>query len=159
VPCSIGRSAWNERGPASKMTSVPDVAEFELDDFVSRIRRGKTPIKSRLLEQKAVAGLGNIYADEALFMARLHPACRVLTREAAIRLHAAIKTVLREAVERRGTTFSLHADGLMREGDYGDSLKVFRRVGQLCTACGCLVCGVRVAGRSTSFCPTCQPLN
>jgi formamidopyrimidine-DNA glycosylase len=138
------------------MGPEPLSADFTLARFVEQTSRAGAPIKSRLLGQKLVAGLGNIYADEALHRARIHPAAQKLSRTQGRQLHSAIREILAAAVERRGTTFSLYRDGLMNEGDYVQRLRVFRRTGRRCRRCPSAIARTVVGGRSTHYCPNCQ---
>lgn len=119
----------------------------------------RAPVKAALLNQALVAGLGNIYVDEALFCARIHPERQAasLTDEEAARLHACIRSVLATAVEKRGTTFSLYFDGEGQEGDMYDELQVFDRTGDPCHVCGTPIVKLAVAQRGTHVCPVCQP--
>ena len=122
--------------------------------------RRRAPIKSVLLDQRALAGLGNIYADEALFAAGLHPQrpASSLSDSEVERLHEAICRVLTVALEDRGASFSDYVDASGREGRHQFRVQVFRRTGQPCYVCGCEIARVKVAGRSSHFCPRCQPL-
>jgi formamidopyrimidine-DNA glycosylase len=122
-------------------------------------RTGK--LKAVLLDQRRVAGLGNIYVDEALFRARLHPerAAGSLATEEVRRLHRAIRAVLREGLANRGTTFSTFQDGYGASGDNQGNLRVYGRArrAEPCPRCGRPLSLAVVAGRSTHFCATCQP--
>jgi formamidopyrimidine-DNA glycosylase len=131
--------------------------EFAVEAFCRAVAGGGTPIKALLLSQKAVAGLGNIYVDEALHRAGIHPAARGVDRKLAIKLHQAIRDVLEEAIANRGTTFSLYRDGYMREGNHYAELRVYDRAGKPCPACRTPIEKTRVAQRGTYFCPRCQP--
>ncbi|MCG0239875.1 MAG: bifunctional DNA-formamidopyrimidine glycosylase/DNA-(apurinic or apyrimidinic site) lyase [Firmicutes bacterium] len=124
----------------------------------SRLAGRRAPVKAVLLDQSAVAGLGNIYADESLFRAGIRPdrPAGEVTPEEAEALWAAIRAVLAEAIAHRGTTFSLYLDGEGRAGDYYRLLRVFGRQGQPCPRCGAAVVKSRVAGRGTHWCPQCQ---
>ncbi|HEU0115258.1 MAG TPA: DNA-formamidopyrimidine glycosylase, partial [Thermomicrobiales bacterium] len=119
-------------------------------------RTGK--IKSVLLDQRLVAGLGNIYVDEALFRARIHPerAAKSLSDEEIRRLHRAIRAVLRDAIDRRGTSFSSYRDARGASGDNQRFLDVYGRAGDRCPRCGGEIARIVVGGRGTHFCPTCQ---
>jgi formamidopyrimidine-DNA glycosylase len=119
----------------------------------------KAPVKAVLLDQRAVAGIGNIYADEALFAARIHPArvARTLAEAEAKRLHRAIRRVLNDALANRGSSFRDYVDAAGREGTHQLRVKVFRRTGQPCYVCGAEIARIKVGGRSTHFCPHCQP--
>ncbi|HEV2527943.1 MAG TPA: bifunctional DNA-formamidopyrimidine glycosylase/DNA-(apurinic or apyrimidinic site) lyase [Thermomicrobiales bacterium] len=123
----------------------------------------KAPIKNILLDQRRVAGLGNIYVDEALFRAGVHPlrAGDSLTEPELVELHAAIVTVLEESLARRGTTFSSFLDGYGDPGENGMNLRVYgrARTGEHCVVCGTTLNLIRLGGRSTSFCPRCQRLD
>jgi formamidopyrimidine-DNA glycosylase len=119
-------------------------------------------LKALLMDQRFVAGVGNIYADEALHRAHLHPLRRVgtLSDTEAIRLGEALGAVLREAIAAEGTTLE---DGAYRFGDgqsgrFALRLRVYRRAGKLCTACGTPIARILVSARSSYFCPKCQPL-
>ncbi len=121
-------------------------------------RPGK--LKSVLLDQELLAGLGNIYVDEAMFLARLHPERpgNGLTLAETRRLHRAIRSVLKGGVERRGTTFSSFRDGGGREGENQHHLRVYGRQGLPCLRCAYPLAKLTVGGRTTSYCPRCQKL-
>ncbi|HZU11731.1 MAG TPA: bifunctional DNA-formamidopyrimidine glycosylase/DNA-(apurinic or apyrimidinic site) lyase [Chloroflexota bacterium] len=144
---------WNRMGPE------PLDSDFSEDALQRRLEGRTALIKPLLLNQEIVAGLGNIYADEALFLAAIHPERRAntLTAEEMTRLYRAIRTVLRNAVEGRGTTFSAYKDIEGRAGSYQGSLQVFHRTGEPCPRCGTAIMRTVVGGRGTHFCPTCQP--
>jgi formamidopyrimidine-DNA glycosylase len=133
---------------------------FGLDAAYWRARLAKTArsLKAVLLDQRVVAGVGNIYADETLFHARLHPKilARDLAAAAADRLRRAIATVLRRAIERRGSTIRNYVGGEGLEGNYQHEFRVYGRTGEPCPRCGTPVASLRVAGRATHFCPQCQ---
>lgn len=122
----------------------------------------RAPIKSVLLDQRGIAGLGNIYVDEALFRAGIHPlrpAGSVPIDQVAV-LHAAIVDVLERSLAHRGTTFNSFVDSYGMRGDNAAELNVYGRgrAGLPCRVCGTALQTVRVAGRTSSFCPQCQPL-
>ena len=121
-------------------------------------RPGK--LKSVLLDQKLIAGLGNIYVDEALFRARLHPerAANGLTEQEVRRLHRAIRAVLREGLTHRGTTFASFQDATGEAGANQRNLRVYGRGGtEPCVRCGRPLQRIVVGGRGTHFCARCQP--
>ena len=136
----------------------PLAADFTLDDFRRLLGRRSGRLKSMLLDQEFLAGVGNIYADEILFVARLNPLRRADTLTAAdqARLYDAIRSVLLRAIAACGTTLPdrnyLDAEG--RAGDY--QAEVYGRKGDPCLACGALIERLVVGGRSTHFCPKCQ---
>jgi formamidopyrimidine-DNA glycosylase len=116
-------------------------------------------VKAVLLDQRVVAGVGNIYADESLFEARLHPA-RVasgLSAAEAARLRKAIVTVLTRAIERRGSTIRDYVGGSGLRGGYQEEFRAYKRTGRPCPRCGTPIEALRLAGRSTHCCPHCQP--
>ena len=119
-------------------------------------------IKGLLLDQKVVAGVGNIYVDEALFDARIHPTrkANTLTEGEWTELQDAVKENLRAGIEHRGTTFSLYRDVLGRKGRHQDHLRVFVQAGKPCPGgCGGKVVREKIGGRATFLCPSCQPEN
>ncbi|HHS96288.1 MAG TPA: bifunctional DNA-formamidopyrimidine glycosylase/DNA-(apurinic or apyrimidinic site) lyase [Chloroflexi bacterium] len=133
---------------------------FTVERLRERLARRRGRLKPLLLDQRFVAGLGNIYADEVLWRARLHPLRRAdrLTEGEVARLHAAIRAVLREAIAGRGTTLEdgryVGVDG--RPGGFAPRLAVYHREGQPCLRCGTPIRRIRVNGRGTHFCPRCQ---
>lgn len=116
-------------------------------------------MKPLLLDQTCIAGIGNIYADEALFRAGIHPLRRAetLTTEEIVRLHAAIQAVLTMGIEHGGTTFGRHQDIWGEAGRNRAHLAVYQRAGEPCLRCGTLLARLVVAQRGTHFCPACQP--
>jgi formamidopyrimidine-DNA glycosylase len=117
-------------------------------------------IKGLLLDQKVVSGVGNIYVDEALFDARIHPTrkANTLTEGEWTRLQSAVVDNLSAGIEHRGTTFSLYRDVLGRKGHHQEHLKVFVQAGKPCPGgCGGKVVREKVGGRATFLCPACQP--
>ncbi len=134
--------------------------DWARDDFVAALARRRTRLKPLLLDQSFLAGLGNIYVDESLFRAGLHPltlAAEVTPSQAA-RLHATIREVLGEAIASGGTTFSNYRDAFGNEGDYFERRRVYGRTDEPCPTCGTAIARIVVGGRGTHFCPDCQPL-
>ena len=131
---------------------------FELAAFTSLLKRRAAPIKSVLLDQTVLAGIGNIYADEALYAAGIDPRkpAKRVTRPKAAKLHAAIIAVLHDALGDRGSSFRDYVDGKGNEGRHQLKVKVYRRTDEPCYACGTPIRRVVVGGRSTHFCPKCQ---
>ena len=121
-------------------------------------KRPRALVKAVLLDQHIVAGLGNIYADEVLFRAGVHPERRVagLTAEEDEKLAAAMREILTAAIENRGTTFRDYVDGNNQKGGYQNLLRVFQKKGEPCPNCGTPIERIKVAGRSSYFCPKCQ---
>jgi formamidopyrimidine-DNA glycosylase len=131
---------------------------FTVERFAQRLARRSAKLKSLLLDQSFIAGVGNIYADEALWRARLHPlrTADTLDERDVRRLHRAIRRVLREGIANRGASFSDYVDARGEEGGNAERLAVYRRTGQPCYRCGRRIERIVVGQRSTHFCPRCQ---
>jgi formamidopyrimidine-DNA glycosylase len=149
----------------------------ELDRFFEESRLGPEPfdldpaywrtclaatnrcLKAVLLDQRVVAGIGNIYADESLFEARLHPTRlgRSTSSAEAMRLRRALVAVLTRAIERRGSSIRDYVGGSGQKGRYQEEFRVYGRAGAPCTRCRAPIERIRLAGRSTHYCPRCQP--
>ena len=132
--------------------------EVDLDRFIVLFRGRKTPIKSALLNQKLLRGVGNIYADESLFRAGIRPRRRAssITREQFAKLLASVKEVLREAITAGGSSISDYVDANGDEGFFQLQHRVYGREGQPCRACKTPVKRIVIAGRSSHYCPKCQ---
>jgi formamidopyrimidine-DNA glycosylase len=143
----------------SRLGPDPFSEGFTVEYLANAFRR-KASIKGLLLDQSIVAGLGNIYVDEVLFAAGVHPTRKAdtLTLEETRKVHAATRDILGRAIEMRGTTFDSYHDAFGETGQFQRELKVFTRAGEPCPACGTEIVKSRVAGRGTHACPICQPL-
>ncbi len=144
-----------------KVGPEPLSVAFSLGAFEGALaRHQKATIKATILDQTVVAGVGNIYADESLYLARIHPATRVrdVPAKSIKALHKAIPEVMRIALEHGGSSDRNYIDADGNKGSYLKFAKVFRREGELCYRCGSIIEKTRVAGRGTHFCPKCQPL-
>lgn len=121
-------------------------------------RHSRAPVKAVLLDQAVVAGLGNIYADESLHHARIHPArpAGSLSPAETRRLHATIQAILRSAIRTGGTSFAGYVNDFRGQIGYLENAEVFRRQGQPCDVCGTPISRTKVAGRTTNYCPHCQ---
>jgi formamidopyrimidine-DNA glycosylase len=122
-------------------------------------RHSKALVKAVILDQSTAAGIGNIYADESLHLARIHPArlAGSLTVGEVKRLHLALRDIMTAGIEHGGTSFAHYVNSLGGKGDYLEHARVFRREGQECSVCGAVIVKLRVAGRGTHVCPQCQP--
>lgn len=143
-----------------KVGPEPLADDFTAKDFIQRLRRrARSNIKAVLLDQTVVAGIGNIYADESLFAAKIHPLTLVgnVSDAQLTRLFHALQSVLRLSIEKGGSTDRNYVDAEGKRGSYLTFAKVFRREGQECPVCGTIIEKTRVAGRGTHICPTCQP--
>jgi formamidopyrimidine-DNA glycosylase len=136
----------------------PEPLELKLVEFSPLLRR-KRAIKSLLLDQTAIAGLGNIYCDESLFAARIHPLRRAdsLSEDECKRLLRAIKATLRRAIKFNGSTLMDYRTTDGEPGSFQRYHKVYDRAGEPCRVCGTAIVRIIVAGRSSALCPSCQP--
>jgi formamidopyrimidine-DNA glycosylase len=145
----------------ARLGPEPLAPGFTADALARSLARRTGRLKSVLLDQSFVAGLGNIYVDEALFRARLHPlrSADGLNADEVRRLHHAIRAVLREGLTNRGTTFSTFRDGYGASGSNQDNLRVYGRgaAGDPCPRCGGTLVRLTVGGRGSHLCPRCQP--
>lgn len=142
-----------------KVGPEPLHEDFTTKVFAERLaRRKNSTIKAALLDQSVLAGVGNIYADESLWAARIHPETRVkyvpVSRLKV--LHKELVAILRLAIEKGGSTDKNYVDAEGKKGSYLSFAKVFRREGKPCARCGTVIEKIRVAGRGTHVCPICQ---
>ena len=161
-PRRFGRMAVVEAGNYEGIPTFahlgpePLSQEFDPDAFAALLARTTAPIKPFLMSQRPVAGVGNIYADEALWLAHIHPLSRRVGPRRARALHAAIKEVLIAALEREGTTFR---DYRMVDGASGRNatfLAAYGRAGMPCPRCHTPLKKIVLGGRGTTYCPVCQ---
>lgn len=128
------------------------------EDFATRLRSRRARVKALLLDQRVLRGIGNIYADESLWRARIHPARlgSKLTREDLARLYRAIRQVLQRAIELRGSSISDYLDAEGRRGEFQRLHRAYGREGKKCFRCGEKIRRATIAGRSSYYCPRCQ---
>jgi formamidopyrimidine-DNA glycosylase len=136
----------------------PEPFQVAPDYWRERLAATGRCLKAVLLDQRVLAGVGNIYADEALFEARLHPGrlARELSAREAGRLRRAVVTVLFRAIDKRGSSIRDYIGGSGLKGGYQEEFRVYGRTGKPCTRCRGAIKRIRLAGRSTHFCPRCQ---
>jgi formamidopyrimidine-DNA glycosylase len=148
---SVARSGNFEAGGIEPL-------EADLDRFLALFRGRKTPIKSALLNQKLLRGVGNIYADESLFRAGIRPRRRAstITRNQLAKLLASVKEVLREAIALGGSSISDYVDADGEEGFFQLQHRVYGREGEPCLVCKAPINRIVIAGRSSHYCPKCQ---
>lgn len=142
-----------------KVGPEPLAPDFTAQDFAARLHcRNKSVIKAVLLDQTVVAGIGNIYADESLWGAKIHPNTRVekLTDAQLHTLYAELVAVLKLSIEKGGSTDRNYVNHEGKRGSYLTFARVFRREGQTCPRCGTTIIKIRAAGRGTHLCPRCQ---
>lgn len=144
-----------------KVGPEPLAKDFTAQEFMQRFtRRAKTTIKAAILDQSVVAGVGNIYADESLWGAKIHPQRLVgsITEQEFVLLHHELREVMNLAVEKGGSSNHTYVNAEGKKGSYMDFARVFRREGLLCPRCSTVIEKLRVAGRGTHICPYCQHL-
>lgn len=142
-----------------KLGPEPLASDFTAKNFRERLdRRKNSMIKAALLDQSVIAGVGNIYADEGLWGAKIHPAAQVnkLNGRQIYLLFRELRFVLRLSIEKGGSTDKNYVDAEGKKGSYIKFARVFRREGQPCPRCGRVIIKTRVAGRGTHLCPNCQ---
>ncbi len=144
--------------PAGFVAAGDEPLKAKVDRFVELFRGRKTPIKSALLNQKLLSGVGNIYADESLFRSGIRPRRRVssLSRDQLSKLHGSVQAVLREAIAAGGSSVSDYVDADGEEGFFQIQHRVYGRTGEPCLVCGTPIKRVVIAGRSSHYCPHCQ---
>jgi len=154
-PRQFGRIEWS---PARVNRLGPEPLEIGLEEFSARLRARKTRVKPLLLNQAFLAGMGNIYVDEALFLAGIHPLAMAsrLTAARAARLYQAMRDVLTLAIEHRGSSISDYVDAEGRRGDFQQLHRAYGREGEPCVNCGAAIKKIVVGQRGTHFCPRCQ---
>ena len=157
-PRQFGRLEWSEGVPRSVARLGPEPLDVNFEEFWEKLHRRKTKIKALLLDQKFLGGVGNIYADEALFRAGIHPlavASRI-SKPRARKLFDATREVLLQAIESRGSSVSDYVDAEGRLGSFQQSHRVYQRHGEPCLVCGRPIKRTLVAQRGTHFCAHCQ---
>ncbi|MBW2091271.1 MAG: bifunctional DNA-formamidopyrimidine glycosylase/DNA-(apurinic or apyrimidinic site) lyase [Deltaproteobacteria bacterium] len=147
--------SWQKEQPVG-----PDPFEIDAMEFYRLLKNRKGRIKPLLLNQFFISGLGNIYADEALFAAGIHPLTRAdsINEESACRLHHGIVRILEKAIELRGSTIANYRGVSDRRGQYQNRHQVYRQQGEPCPVCDNEIRRIVVGNRGTYFCPRCQPL-
>ena len=162
-PRTFGETALLRRGDRAPLRGLHNIGPEPLaEDFTCEVLSaslgGRCRVKSALLDQSRVAGIGNIYADESLHRAGVSPLRRLdeLSPAEVERIHAAVREVLGEAICRGGSSVSDYVDLRGQRGEFQDEHRVYRREGQCCPACGATILREIIAGRSSYFCPGCQ---
>lgn len=143
---------------SKRLGPEPIEQDFDLEIFRGALKKSKKPIKSHLLDQTLVAGLGNIYVDEVLWRAKVHPASpsQSLKRAEATAIHEQTIEVLGQAVEKGGSTIRTYTNAFGEDGTMQDFHQVYDKAGQACSRCGSMIEKIQLGGRGTHFCPKCQ---
>jgi formamidopyrimidine-DNA glycosylase len=148
--CEAADGLLNELGP--------DALIVGLEDFRELLAESRRPVKALLLDQRVIAGLGNIYVDESLHRAGIHPLTPSanITPPSSRLLHAAMRRILRKAIGCRGSSVSDYRDSRNRPGTFQKHHRVYQRTGEPCITCREPIAYIRVSGRGTHLCPACQ---
>lgn len=138
----------------------PDALKISFSDFKKGILSKRKDIKTVLMDQDLVAGIGNIYSDDILWSSRIHPKKKsnLLTNRQLEKIFKAMKDILKIAVAKRGTSISDYRDSSGEKGGYGDIRLVYKREKEPCKRCKTIIKRIKVGGRSSCFCPKCQKL-
>ena len=154
----FGRVRWSPDRRQRIGALGPDAISVTLEEFVRGLKSRRGRIKPLLLNQRFIAGVGNIYADEALFRARLHPkaAASRIRRDRASKLYQAIIEVLKEAIDEGGSSISDYVDADGRAGGFQLLHRVYGRESEPCTECGAAIRRIVLGQRSAHYCPRCQ---
>ena len=143
---------------SKKLGPEPTDKDFDLGSFKLALKKSKKPIKSHLLDQTLVAGLGNIYVDEVLWRAKVHPSrtSNSLTAQEARKVHDETINVLGKAVEKGGSTIRTYTNAFGEDGTMQEFHQVYDKAGQACSRCETIIEKIQLGGRGTHFCPKCQ---
>lgn len=154
----FGRVEFFKKLPAALDRLGPDALNIPFAEFYARLKQHRGLIKPLLLNQSFLGGLGNIYIDEILFAARIHPRASVarISKKRAETLHAKLSDVLRLAIQYRGSSISDYVDGAGQRGVFQQLHRVYGRAGEPCFNCGTPIRRIVVAQRGTHYCPRCQ---
>jgi len=157
-PRQFGRIEYGDELPARVAALGPEPLEVTLEEFTRRLKQRRSPVKAVLLNQAVVRGVGNIYADEALFRAGVHPkrVAASLRPERAERVFRAMREVLAEAIESRGSSISNYVDADGCQGSFQTEHRVYQRTGEPCVNCGAPIKRILVGQRGTHYCAKCQ---
>lgn len=143
---------------SKKLGPEPSEQDFDLESLKLALKKSKKPIKPHLLDQTLVAGLGNIYVDEVLWRAKVHPSrtSNSLTTQEARKVHDETINVLGQAVEKGGSTIRTYTNAFGEDGTMQEFHQVYDKAGQACSRCGTSIEKIQLGGRGTHFCPNCQ---
>lgn len=154
----FGRIEWSEQLPERAASLGPDALSISLEDFRKLLKTRRSAIKPLLLNQRFLRGMGNIYTDEALYEARIHPRAIAasLSKERVTRLHAAMVDILATAIRLKGSSISDYVDADGQRGSFQQQHQVYGRAGDPCPICGGPIRRIVVGQRGTHYCPKCQ---
>jgi formamidopyrimidine-DNA glycosylase len=154
----FGRIEWSPQLPERAAALGPDALTVTLDDFRKLLKTRRSGVKPLLLNQRFLRGMGNIYTDEALFEARIHPRAiaATLSKDRVARLHSAMVDILAEAIRLKGSSISDYVDADGQRGSFQQQHQVYGRAGESCPTCGTPIRRIVVGQRGTHYCPKCQ---
>lgn len=154
----FGKILWSEGLPERAGELGPDALTVTSDEFLRLLDKRRSMIKPLLMNQEFLRGMGNIYTDEALFQARIHPKAIAsrLSRVRALRLHKAMVDILEAAIVLKGSSISDYVDSEGRKGSFQLHHQVYGREGEPCTVCGTQIRRIVLGSRGTHYCPKCQ---
>lgn len=154
----FGRIEWSANLLARAAALGPDALEVSSDEFLNMIRNRHARIKPLLMNQRFLRGMGNIYTDEALFEARIHPRAMAsrLSRSRVAELHRAMVEILMAAIRSKGSSISDYVDAAGEKGSFQLQHRVYGRAGEPCPICGTKIRRIVVGQRGTHYCPKCQ---
>jgi formamidopyrimidine-DNA glycosylase len=154
----FGRVNYSDRPPASLERLGPDALAIDFDSFFASLHKHRCSLKSLLLNQQFVSGIGNIYADEILFAARIHPRTNAsrLSKNRALKLYEEMGRILNTAIEHRGSSISDYVDSNGAKGGFQLLHRVYGKAGAACDRCGTTIARTVIAQRGTHYCPRCQ---
>lgn len=154
----IVRSDLVASQPYFRSLGPEPLRDLTYDAFCMLLSKRKTPIKMLLMDQGVIAGVGNIYANDALYLAGIHPTrpANSLSAKEQKNLFEAIETVLKKGIEVGGASEWSYVDALGQAGKYQNFFQIYRKTGQPCPKCGTIIESMRMGGRGTFYCPTCQ---
>lgn len=154
----FGRIEWSEKLPERAAALGPDALNISLEDFRKLLKTRKSAIKPLLLNQRFLRGMGNIYTDEALYEAHIHPRsiAASLSKARVERLHRAMIDILSEAIRLKGSSISDYVDADGQRGNFQQQHQVYGRAGEPCPTCGTPIRRIVVGQRGTHYCPKCQ---
>ena len=154
---ALSSTEWNEW--SNLMGPEPLGPTYQVSRLISGLKSSSSPIRSWLLDQKRIAGVGNIYANEALYLAGIHPQrqSRTVTRNEVKALYRSLRSVLADAIKAGGTTIQDYRNTDGDKGEYAGQLRIYGREGKPCYGCNSEVQRVVFSNRSAFYCPSCQP--
>jgi formamidopyrimidine-DNA glycosylase len=154
----FGRFEYFQQAPKLIERVGPDALSVSFEDFYDRLRKHRTAIKPLLLNQSFIAGVGNIYADEALFASNVHPRAKAsrISKIRAEQLHRNIHDILQLAIRHRGSSISDYVDAAGERGGFQQLHNVYGRVGEPCPRCQTPIRRIVLGQRGTHYCPRCQ---